>query len=158
DVVLAGDELGRFLQPVGVSRLSSPSLGLMAAQMAVAMPSPGQIASVALDFHGTRFFTDTYGASPGALLAHLCASSSRTITPEEWQTYFPGEQYAPACTGAAPVPALFNATPPAAVPAFVPAPRAARQTNVATATPAQAYRKRYIGIVSNSLAVVTRPT
>jgi hypothetical protein len=121
--------------------------------MSVAIPTTGQISSVALDYNGSRFFTDTLGASPATLLAQLCASSSRALTLEEWQTYFPGEDYTPACAN--PVlsgSGLFDATPPAAPPAILPAARAR------VAIPAQAYRKRYIGIVSNSLAVVTRPT
>jgi hypothetical protein len=151
NVVLAGDELGRFLQPVGVARLASPTLASAPGQMSVSMPVNGQIASVTLDFNGSRFFTDTYGATPATLLAQLCASSSRAITPEEWQTYFPGEPYTPACTTAAPVAAAIDASPPAVLPEIAPAAGA-------RIAPAQAYRKRYIGIVSNSLAVVTRPT
>src|SRR5260370_39479807 len=80
------------------------------------MPATGQISAVALAFNGSRFFTDTYGATPGTLLAQLCASSSRAITPEEWQTYFPGEPYTPACTSAAPSAQAFDATPPAVLP------------------------------------------
>jgi hypothetical protein len=154
-VVLAGDELGRFLQPVGIARVVPAPASPTEGQMSVGMPATGQIAAVALDFNGTRFFTDTYGATPATLLAQLCASSSRAITPDEWQTYFPGEPYTPACSTTAPVAAAFDASPPAAVPEIVPAGRAPQAR---IAAPAQAYRKRYMGIVSNSLAVVTRPT
>ena len=157
NVVLTGDELGRFLQPVGVARLASPTLASAPGQMSVAMPSNGQIASVTLDFNGSRFFTDTYGATPATLLAQLCASSSRAITPEEWQTYFPGEPYTPACASPASTPQALDATPPALIPR-VTVPTAARAASASLGVPAQAYRKRYIGIVSNSLAVVTRPT
>jgi hypothetical protein len=165
-VVLTGDELGRFLQPVGIARIVPPSISQTEGQISVGMPATGQIAAVALDFNGSRFFTDTYGATPATLLAQLCASSSRAITAEEWQTYFPGEPYTPACTNAASFPAALDTTPPAAVPEVVPAaaPRVASPnaratvTGATAATPVQAYRKRYIGIVSNSLAVVTRPT
>jgi hypothetical protein len=157
NVVLTGDELGRFLQPVGVARLASPTLASAPGQMSVSMPANGQIASVTLDFNGSRFFTDTYGATPATLLAQLCASSSRAITADEWQTYFPGEPYTPACASPFTSPQAFDATPPAIIPqASVPV--AARAASARAAVPVQAYRKRYIGIVSNSLAVVTRPT
>ncbi len=167
-VVLTGDELGRFLQPVGIARSIPPTIAPTEGQMSVAMPATGQIAAVALDFNGSRFFTDTYGATPPTLLAQLCASSSRAITPEEWQTYFPGEPYTPACTRPQPSALVLDATPPA-TPAFSPSsasvrahtssPTKPQRAPRAAATAAnQAYRKRYIGIVSKSLAVVTRPT
>jgi hypothetical protein len=98
DVVLTGDELGRFLQPIGVARIVSDTRGQVAGQVSVAMPDTGQIAAVALDFNGSRIFTDTWGESPADLLSQLCASSSATLTASEWQTYFPGEPYQPACT------------------------------------------------------------
>src|SRR6185369_15290867 len=79
-VVLTGDELGRFLQPVGVGRMVPAGQSQPQSQMSVAMPASGQIASVTLDFNGSRFFTDMYGATPATLLAQLCASSSRAIT------------------------------------------------------------------------------
>jgi hypothetical protein len=164
DVVLTGDELGRFLQPVGIGRMANANQG--AAQMSVAMPAAGQITAVALDSKSTRFFTDTYGATPATLLAQLCASSSRAITPDEWNTYFPGEPYQPACTSAAAISSAIDVTPPPVLPQIAGPVRAraasANGRSVAArannAVPVQAYRKRYIGIVSNSLAVVTRPT
>jgi len=167
DVVLTGDELGRFLQPVGIARIV-PLTGYeqLEAKISVAIPATGQIAAVALDFNGSRFFTDTYGATPASLLAELCASSSRAITPEEWQTYFPGEPYTPACTSTPPNASALDVTPPAVLPQIA-APITARAASAngrsaaaqaGAAAPVQAYRKRYIGIVSNSLAVVTRPT
>jgi hypothetical protein len=162
-VVLTGDELGRFLQPVGIARSIPPTVAPTEGQMSVAMPAAGQIAAVALDFNGSRFFTDTYGATPATLLAQLCASSSRAITPEEWQTYFPGEPYTPACTYPEPSALALNATPPTSPSAVASSAVAAVASPVRarTASPTattQAYRKRYIGIVSKSLAVVTRPT
>src|SRR5262249_44287958 len=82
-VVLTGDELGRFLQPVGIGRMVPNGQPQAQSQMSVAIPSTGQIESVTLDFNGSRFFTDAYGATPATLLAQLCPSSSRAITPPE---------------------------------------------------------------------------
>jgi TIR domain len=175
NVVLTGDELGRFLQPVGIARIVPPRVPQTEGQISVAIPATGQIGAVALDANGSRFFTDTFGATPAALLAQLCASSSRAITAEEWQTYFPGEPYTPACTYSTPIATALDATPPAVLPRIsVPVRARAASASVGSAAagsgaagsgaardvaaPAQAYRKRYMGIVSNSLAVVTRPT
>jgi hypothetical protein len=164
DVVLTGDELGRFLQPVGMARIVPAGYEQLEAKISVAMPSTGEIAAVALDFNGSRFFTDTYGATPATLLAQLCASSSRAITAAEWQTYFPGEPYTPACASAAPMRAL-DVTPPAVLPQIaVPVRRAPRRRTVGQArreptprsgscVPQAVHRDRL-----ELLAVVTRPT
>ncbi|HTD48962.1 MAG TPA: hypothetical protein VK771_00095, partial [Acidimicrobiia bacterium] len=98
DVVLTGDELGRLLQPLGIARSVTHAVGQVEGQISVAMSADGQISAVAIDFHSSRFFTDSWGASPATLLSQLCAAASRTLTPNEWQTYFPGEVYAPACS------------------------------------------------------------
>ena len=98
DVVLTGDELGRFLQPLGIARDVTPAVGQVEGQISVGMPADGEIAAVAIDFHGSRFFTDSWGASPATLLSQLCAAAPRALTPDEWQTYFPGDPYAPACS------------------------------------------------------------
>jgi hypothetical protein len=110
--VLTGDELGRFLQPLGSARQAP--VAQPEARMSVAMPASGQIAAVALDFDGTRFFTDSWGASPDSLLSQLCASASRPLTAAEWDIYFPGEPYEPACpTSQAATPWDIDASPPA---------------------------------------------
>jgi hypothetical protein len=114
DVVLTGDELGRFLQPLGIARAVTTAVGQVEGQISVAMSADGEISAVAIDFHGSRFYTDSWGASPATLLSQLCAAASRALTPNEWQTYFPGEAYAPACS---PVPTTatawnINVSPP----------------------------------------------
>ncbi len=112
DVVLTGDELGRFLQPLGVARIASSEFGQVAGRIAVAMPETGEVVAVALDFNGSRFFADTWGATPADLLGQLCRSSSRALSESEWETYFPGEPYHPACpTGEATTPWNIDASP-----------------------------------------------
>ncbi len=112
--VLTGDELGRLLQPLGIARLS-PANAQPSGRMSVAMPADGQIAAVALDDSGTRFFTDSWGTTPDALLSQLCAAAARPLSPAEWDIYFPGEPYAPACTQPlAPASFAIDASPMAA--------------------------------------------
>ncbi|MGO9875008.1 MAG: TIR domain-containing protein [Acidimicrobiia bacterium] len=120
DVVVTGDELGRFLQPLGIARDVTPAVGQVEGQISVGMPADGEIAAVAIDFHGSRFFTDSWGASPATLLSQLCAAAPRALTPDEWQTYFPGETYAPACSPAQTTATWnINASPPIARPSVV---------------------------------------
>jgi len=122
DVVLTGDELARFLQPLGIARAVTPAVGQVERQMSVAMSADGQISAVGIDFHSSRFFTDSWGASPAALLSQLCAAASRALTPNEWQTYFPGETYAPACSTVQSAPTTWNISmsPPLAAPLALP--------------------------------------
>jgi len=96
---------------LGIARIAAT--GQPEGQISVAMPGEGQIGAVALDMSGSRFFTDTWDATPATLLAELCSASSRAMTADEWQTYFPGEAYDPACpqSSAAPVWSI-NAAPP----------------------------------------------
>jgi hypothetical protein len=155
--VMTGDELGRLLQPLGIVRIVATSAAHIEGQISVALPSNGDINAVALDLEGARFFTDSWSAAPGPLLAQLCASSSRTLSDSEWQTYFPNETYQPACaTPQQPDSWNIDATPGAT---FMSAMRAAPACRALGSEPGpQAWRRRYIGIVSNSFAVVTRPT
>ena len=94
--VLTGDELGRSLQPLGTARIA-PASDQPEARMSVAIPTPGQIAAVAIDSDGNRFFTDLWGTTPGSLLSQLCTAASRPLSAAEWDIYFPGEPYQPAC-------------------------------------------------------------
>ena len=98
EVVLTGDELGRFLQPLGLARIYPASAATLEGPISVAMPSSGNIVSVAIDFNASRFFVDSFGAPPATLLTQLCTASSRVLSSGEWQTYFPGETYEPACS------------------------------------------------------------
>jgi hypothetical protein len=101
-VILVGDQLGRHLEPLGIGRFVTTDfdLGSLAAigKMSVAVTSSGELFSVALASDGSRIFSDSYGASPGSLLQQLCAAASAVLTTEQWETYFPGEPFRPACT------------------------------------------------------------
>ena len=155
--VMTGDELGRYLQPLGIARIVSVAGARIGGQISVAMADTGEIAAVAQDLSASRFFTDTWSASPATLLSQLCASSSRVLSAGEWATYFPGETYDPACPSRQVAPEWdIDASPGATL-------FAARTVTPACATAQwplapQACRRRYMGIVSNSFAVVTRPT
>ena len=139
-VALTGDELGRLLKPLGIARSITPSVGQVQGQMSVAMPTTGEVVAVDADFGSSRFFADTYSASPGPLLSELCAAAGRTLTPSEWQTYFPGDPYEPACPAAAPTRGFaINASPPAARPQAA-RPRAATQAARPRAARPQAVR------------------
>jgi hypothetical protein len=187
EVVLTGDELGRLLQPLGIGRIFPPPPGqpdakIPEGQISVALPVTGETVSVALDFNASRFFVDTFATSPGVLLDQLCTASARQLTQSEWQTYFPGETYAPACSPSQASAASWDidASLAVAAPALTQKPRASKvaapspsrpaaavgaRLAVAVAAPAPqpnaaglARRSRYIRRTPKSLAAGRCPT